>query len=47
MPIEKNKKTKLNETIASPAKVLKMAIYGMLPKNKLREKIIKKLKIEN
>ncbi len=30
----------------NPAKVLKMAIYDMLPKNKLREKIIKKLKIE-
>ncbi len=31
----------------NPAQVLKTAIYGMLPRNKLREKIIKKLKIEN
>jgi len=29
-----------------PGKVLKMAVYGMLPKNKLREKQIKRLKIE-
>jgi len=29
-----------------PGKVLKMAVFGMLPKNKLRSKQIKRLKIE-
>jgi large subunit ribosomal protein L13 len=29
-----------------PAEVLKRAVYGMLPKNKLRIKMIKRLKIE-
>jgi large subunit ribosomal protein L13 len=29
-----------------PAEVLKKAVFGMLPKNKLRTKTIKKLKIE-
>lgn len=29
-----------------PAEVLKRAVFGMLPKNKLREKQIKRLKIE-
>ena len=29
-----------------PEKVLKTAVYGMLPKNKLRPKVIKRLKIE-
>ncbi len=29
-----------------PAKVLKLAVYGMLPKNKLRSKMMKRLKIE-
>src|SRR6056297_379062 len=30
-----------------PGKVLKQAVYGMLPKNKLRDKKIKRLKIKN
>jgi len=30
----------------NPAQVLKKAVFGMLPKNKLRAKIIKRLKIE-
>jgi len=30
----------------NPAAVLKKAVFGMLPKNKLRQKIIKKLKFE-
>jgi len=30
----------------NPAEVLKRAVYGMLPKNKLREKQIKRLKFE-
>lgn len=30
----------------NPAEVLKRAVYGMLPKNKLRPKQIKRLKIE-
>ncbi len=30
----------------NPDKVLKKAVFGMLPKNKLRAKTIKKLKIE-
>ena len=30
----------------SPEKVIKKAIYGMLPKNKLRAEIIKRLKVE-
>jgi len=30
-----------------PAQVLKKAVWGMLPKNKLRKKMIKRLKIEN
>jgi large subunit ribosomal protein L13 len=29
-----------------PAEVLKKAVYGMLPKNRLRKKMIKRLKIE-
>lgn len=29
-----------------PAEVLKKAVWGMLPKNRLRKKIIKRLKIE-
>ena len=29
-----------------PAEVLRKAVYGMLPKNKLREKMVKRLKIE-
>ncbi len=29
-----------------PAKVLRIAVWGMLPKNKLRAKIIKRLKIK-
>lgn len=28
----------------SPAEVLRKAVYGMLPKNKLRERVIKRLK---
>ncbi len=30
----------------NPAEVFKKAVYGMLPKNKLRAKMIKRLKIE-
>jgi large subunit ribosomal protein L13 len=30
----------------NPGKVLKMAVWGMLPKNKLRRKQIKRLRIE-
>lgn len=30
----------------NPAEVLKKAVWGMLPKNKLRAKMIKRLKIE-
>jgi len=30
----------------NPGEVLRRAVYGMLPKNKLRKKIIKRLKIE-
>ncbi|MDP2641041.1 MAG: 50S ribosomal protein L13 [Candidatus Yanofskybacteria bacterium] len=30
----------------SPAEVLKIAVYGMLPKNKLRSRQIKRLKIK-
>jgi large subunit ribosomal protein L13 len=30
----------------NPEKVLKIAVLGMLPKNKLRKKMIKRLKIE-
>lgn len=30
----------------NPAEVLRRAVYGMLPKNKLRDKMIKRLKIE-
>jgi len=29
-----------------PAKVLRAAVYGMLPKNKLRAKMMKRLKVE-
>jgi large subunit ribosomal protein L13 len=29
-----------------PAKVLRIAVYGMLPKNKLRAKMMKRLKVE-
>ncbi len=31
----------------SPGQVLKKAVFGMLPKNKLRHQAIKRLKIEN
>ena len=31
---------------ANPAEVFKKAVYGMLPKNKLRAKMIKRLKAE-
>ena len=31
---------------SNPDKVLRMAVFGMLPKNKLRGKMIKRLKIE-
>ncbi|MCD6270554.1 50S ribosomal protein L13 [bacterium] len=31
----------------NPAIVLKKAVYGMLPKNKLRDKLIKRLKISD
>jgi large subunit ribosomal protein L13 len=31
----------------NPAEVLKKAVYGMLPKNKLREDQIKRLKFQN
>ena len=31
----------------NPAEVFKKAVYGMLPKNKLRAKMIKRLKISN
>jgi len=31
---------------SEPGKILKMAVLGMLPKNKLRAKTIKRLKIE-
>jgi len=30
----------------NPAEVLRKAVYGMLPKNKLRPKMIKRLKVE-
>lgn len=30
----------------NPAEVLRKAVYGMLPKNRLRKKIIKRLKFE-
>jgi len=40
VPLKKNFKT-------NPAEVLKKAVFGMLPKNKLRAEQIKKLKIEN
>jgi large subunit ribosomal protein L13 len=30
----------------NPEKVLKMAVYGMLPKNRLRKRMIKRLKVE-
>ncbi|MFW6282681.1 MAG: 50S ribosomal protein L13, partial [Minisyncoccales bacterium] len=30
-----------------PGKLIKQAVYGMLPKNKLRDKRIKRLKIKN
>lgn len=30
----------------NPAEVLRRAVYGMLPKNKLRDKIIKRLEIK-
>ncbi|HEY4518966.1 MAG TPA: uL13 family ribosomal protein, partial [Candidatus Paceibacterota bacterium] len=29
----------------NPAEALRLAVYGMLPKNKLRPKMIKRLKI--
>lgn len=32
--------------VRNPAKILKKAVWGMLPKNKLRAKMIKRLKIE-
>jgi large subunit ribosomal protein L13 len=30
----------------NPGRVLRMAVWGMLPKNKMRAKIIKRLKVE-
>ena len=42
------KTKKLSEVFAkNPAEVLKKAIWNMLPKNKLRSKIIRNLKITN
>lgn len=41
---EKPLKTLIKE---NPAEVLKKAVYGMLPKNKLRARQIKRLKIES
>ncbi len=35
-----------NLFLENPAEVLKKAVFGMLPKNKLRKKQIKRLKIE-
>lgn len=32
---------------ADPSKVLKMAVWNMLPKNKMRDQLIKRLKISN
>lgn len=41
------KETPLKKMMAEkPAKVLRAAIFGMLPKNKLRAKMMKRLKIE-
>ena len=41
------KEISLKELLAkNPAEVLKKAVFGMLPKNKLRAKMIKRLKIE-
>ncbi len=41
------KKETFEEALAKdPAKVLKKAVYGMMPPNKLRAKQIKRLKIE-
>ena len=42
------KRKKMNEVFAqNPAMVLKKAVWNMLPKNKLRAKMIKRLKITN
>jgi len=41
------KETPLKKMMAEkPDRVLKIAVYGMLPKNKLRAKMMKRLKIE-
>ncbi len=41
------KKVKLKDLfLQSPKKVLQTAVYGMLPKNKLRDKQIKRLKFQ-
>lgn len=41
------KETPMNKLFKEdPVKVFKMAVFGMLPKNKLRDKQIKRLKIE-
>lgn len=41
------KETSLEKLFAkNPAEVIKKAVWGMLPKNKLRKKFIKRLKIE-
>ena len=41
------KETPLNKVFEkNPGRVLKMAVFGMMPKNKLRAKQIKRLKIE-
>lgn len=41
----KSKKVK-NVFATNPGEVLKRAVWGMLPKNKLRDKMIKRLKIK-
>ncbi|MFA6215092.1 MAG: 50S ribosomal protein L13 [Patescibacteria group bacterium] len=42
------KKRKMNDVmVKNPADVLKRAIWNMLPKNKLRDRMIKRLKISN
>ena len=42
------KETKIKDLIQDkPEKVLKETVYGMLPKNKLRPRMIKRLKVTN
>ena len=42
------KSKKMKDLFAkNPSEVLKKAVYNMLPKNKMRDKIIKRLKINN